>query len=85
MIMLVIGSMTRNECKASVLSVGTKHIIPDSLGPPKGTSVVSPETAAYVDPFKSIGITQAKAAEAATSKKSAALRASSSAPRLRDA
>ena len=44
-----------------------------SLGPPKGTSAVSPETAAYVDLFKSIGLTQAKAAEAAKSAKSAAL------------
>lgn len=43
------------------------------MGPSKGTSAVSPETAAYVDLFKSIGLTQAKAAEAAKSAKSAAL------------
>ena len=41
------------------------------MGPPKGTSAVSPETAAYIDLFKSIGLTQAKAAEAAKSAKSA--------------
>jgi hypothetical protein len=43
------------------------------MGPSKGTSAVSPETAAYIDLFKSIGLTQAKAAEAAKSAKSAAL------------
>lgn len=43
------------------------------MGPSKGKSAVSPETAAYVDLFKSIGLTQAKAAEAAKSAKSAAL------------
>jgi glutaminyl-tRNA synthetase len=43
------------------------------MGPSKGTSAVSPETAAYVDLFKSIGLTQAKAAEAAKSAKSAEL------------
>ena len=43
------------------------------MGPSKGASAVSPETAAYVDLFKSIGLTQAKAAEAAKSAKSAAL------------
>jgi len=43
------------------------------MGPPKGTSTNSPETAAYVELFKSIGLTQAKAAEAAKSAKSAAL------------
>ena len=42
------------------------------MTPPKAT-VTSPETAAYVDLFKSIGLTQAKAAEAAKSAKSAAL------------
>ena len=40
------------------------------MAPPKGTS---PETAAYIDLFKSIGLTQAKASEAAKSTKSAAL------------
>jgi glutaminyl-tRNA synthetase len=43
------------------------------MGPSKGTSAVSPETAVYIDLFKSIGLTQAKAAEAAKSAKSAAL------------
>ncbi|KAH8987576.1 glutamine-tRNA ligase [Lactarius hatsudake] len=43
------------------------------MGPPKGTSAVAPETAAYIDLFKSIGLTQAKAAEAAKSAKSASL------------
>ena len=41
------------------------------MGPPKGTSAVSSETAAYIDLFKSIGLTHAKAAEAAKSAKSA--------------
>ena len=40
------------------------------MAPPKGAS---PETAAYIDLFKSIGLTQAKASEAAKSTKSAAL------------
>jgi len=40
------------------------------MAPPKGTS---PETAAYIDLFKSIGLTQAKASEAAKNAKSAAL------------
>jgi len=40
------------------------------MAPPKGTP---PETAAYIDLFKSIGLTQAKASEAAKSAKSAAL------------
>ena len=40
------------------------------MAPPKGTS---PETAAYIDLFKSIGLSQAKASEAAKSAKSAAL------------
>ena len=40
------------------------------MAPPKG---ISPETAAYIDLFKSIGLTQAKASEAAKSAKSAAL------------
>ncbi|KAI9507513.1 glutamine-tRNA ligase [Russula earlei] len=40
------------------------------MAPPKGTP---PETTAYVDLFKSIGLTQAKASEAAKSAKSAAL------------
>ena len=40
------------------------------MAPQKGTS---PETAAYIDLFKSIGLTQAKASEAAKSAKSAAL------------
>jgi glutaminyl-tRNA synthetase len=43
------------------------------MGPSKGTSAVSPETAAYVDLFKSVGLTQAKAAEAAKNAKSAVL------------
>jgi glutaminyl-tRNA synthetase len=40
------------------------------MAPPKGTS---PETAAYVDLFKSIGLSKAKASEAAKSAKGAAL------------
>ena len=40
------------------------------MAPPKGTS---PETAAYSDLFKSIGLSQAKATEAAKSTKCAAL------------
>ena len=40
------------------------------MAPPK---VTSPETAAYIDLFKSIGLSQAKASEAAKSSKSAAL------------
>jgi glutaminyl-tRNA synthetase len=40
------------------------------MAPPKGTS---PETAAYIDLFISIGLTRAKASEAAKSAKSAAL------------
>jgi glutaminyl-tRNA synthetase len=40
------------------------------MAPPKGTSL---ETAAYIDLFKSIGLSQAKASEAAKSAKSAAL------------
>ena len=43
------------------------------MAPPKGTPAISPETAAYIELFKSIGLTQAKAAEAAKSAKSAAL------------
>jgi glutaminyl-tRNA synthetase len=43
------------------------------MAPPKGTTAISPETAAYIELFKSIGLTQAKAAEAAKSAKSAAL------------
>jgi glutaminyl-tRNA synthetase len=40
------------------------------MAPPKGTA---PETTAYIDLFKAIGLTQAKASEAAKSAKSAAL------------
>lgn len=40
------------------------------MAPPKGSS---PETSAYIDLFKSIGLTQAKASEAAKNAKSAAL------------
>lgn len=40
------------------------------MAPPKGTS---PETTAYIDLFKSIGLAQAKASEAAKSAKSAAV------------
>lgn len=40
------------------------------MAPPKGTP---PETAAYINLFKSIGLSQAKASEAAKSAKSAAL------------
>ncbi|KAI0269475.1 glutaminyl-tRNA synthetase [Russula aff. rugulosa BPL654] len=40
------------------------------MAPPKGTS---PETAAYIDLFKSIGLSQAKASEASKSAKGAAL------------
>lgn len=40
------------------------------MAPPKG---ISPETAAYIDLFRSIGLTQAKASEAAKSAKSAGL------------
>ena len=46
------------------------YIPPTYMAPPKG---MSPETAAYIDLFKSIGLTQAKASEAAKSAKSAAL------------
>lgn len=40
------------------------------MAPPKGTT---PETTAYIDLFKTIGLTQAKASEAAKNAKSAAL------------
>ena len=40
------------------------------MAPPKGTS---PETTAYIDLFKSIGLSQAKASEASKNAKSAAL------------
>jgi glutaminyl-tRNA synthetase len=40
------------------------------MAPPKGTS---PETTAYIDLFKSIGLSQAKAFEAAKSAKNAAI------------
>ncbi|KAH9972938.1 glutamine-tRNA ligase [Lactifluus volemus] len=43
------------------------------MAPSKSTPATSPETAAYIELFKSIGLTQAKAAEAAKSAKSAAL------------
>jgi glutaminyl-tRNA synthetase len=43
------------------------------MAPSKSTSATSPETTAYIELFKSIGLTQAKAAEAAKSAKSAAL------------
>ena len=41
--------------------------------PPKATPSVSPETVAQIELFKSIGLTQAKAAEAAKSPKSAGI------------
>ncbi|KAI0306840.1 glutamine-tRNA ligase [Multifurca ochricompacta] len=43
------------------------------MAPPKGAPVASPETETYIDLFKSIGLTHAKAAEAAKSAKSAAV------------
>jgi len=43
---------------------------PTYMAPPKGTS---PETTAYIDLFKSIGLSQAKASEASKNAKSAAL------------
>jgi glutaminyl-tRNA synthetase len=43
------------------------------MAPPKGVTAISPEAAVYIELFKSIGLTQAKAAEAAKSAKSAAL------------